>query len=106
MKSRHPADSMVRTGLCGFLESRTATTPGRLRATSTQAPPLSPLREDLRHTAPVRSICPQLLSRSGLVGRSPHARDEAGPLVSADDQNGAVGLLGVADGDDAGEVAG
>jgi hypothetical protein len=38
--------------------------------------------------------------------RGPHAVDEAGPLVPADDQDRAVGVLGVADGDDVREVAG
>src|SRR5215469_5566611 len=36
----------------------------------------------------------------------PQAGDEAGPLVLADDEGGSVRVLGVADGDDAGQVAG
>ncbi len=62
MKLAHSPLLMSSTGPCVFLESRTATAPGRLRATSTQLPPLSPLREDLRHWARFRSIDPQLLS--------------------------------------------
>src|SRR5258708_4453165 len=41
MKLAHSSRLTIRTGPSGFLESRTATMPGRLRATSTQlAPPL------------------------------------------------------------------
>src|ERR1019366_4207453 len=39
----------------GSLESLTATIPGRLRATSTQFPPVPPLRALLRHVARDRS---------------------------------------------------
>lgn len=62
VKAAHSSWLMTRTGPWGFSLSRTATVPGRLQATSTQLPPLSPLREDLRHSARVRSVCPQLLS--------------------------------------------
>src|SRR5690348_4291629 len=48
--------------------------------------------------------------RDGLVpatsGGSPQAGDESGPLVPADEQDASVRVLGIADGDDAGEVAG
>jgi hypothetical protein len=51
-------------GPSGSLLSRTATVPGWLHVTSTQFPPDLVL---LRHPARVRSIAPQLLSRSGLL---------------------------------------
>src|SRR5215467_9674612 len=55
MKRAHSSRLMIRAGPSGFLESRTATMPGRLRATSMQLPPLPLLRVDLRHTARDRS---------------------------------------------------
>ena len=47
----------VSAGPSGFLESRIATIPGRLRATSTQLS-LAPLKELLRHSAVDRSGVP------------------------------------------------
>lgn len=49
------AGEKVRACPAGSLLSRTATRPGRLSATSTHAPPLSPLRVLLRHCAQNRS---------------------------------------------------
>lgn len=47
-------------GPSGSFESRSATTPARSCATSTQLPPLPPLYEDLRQLAQVRSILDHL----------------------------------------------
>src|SRR5579875_247080 len=53
VKAAQSARLMTSAGPCGSLESRTATIPGRLRATSTQFWP--PLKELFRHSAAARS---------------------------------------------------
>src|SRR4051812_3834651 len=50
------AGENTRAGPAGSLLSRTPTMPGRLVATSTQLPPLLPLRLDFRHRARDRSL--------------------------------------------------
>src|SRR4051794_36846249 len=54
-KVAHSPGVKSRAAPLGFLLSRTATSPGRLEATSTQFPPLSPLRELFFHAAVDRS---------------------------------------------------
>src|SRR5215467_15718624 len=57
VNARHAVRLTISAGPAGRLESRTATPPGRLPATSTQLS-LAPLRKLLRHTA---------LDRSGFI---------------------------------------
>src|SRR5215467_5726977 len=66
MKRAHSSRLMIRAGPSGFLESRTATMPGRLRATSMQLP-----RVDLRHTARDRSASTSHLLCLGQVFGTP-----------------------------------
>ncbi len=61
--ARHSPGAQTSTGPCGFLESRTATAPGRPVATSTHSPPSPPDRLDLRQRATLRSISASPLPR-------------------------------------------
>src|SRR6202035_5623363 len=58
VNARHSSGAKTSFGPSGSFESRTATAPGRLRATSTQSPPLPALHDDLRHSARLRSMSP------------------------------------------------
>src|SRR6266568_5081158 len=62
VNARQAVAAMIRAGPSGFVESRTATMPGRpgrLWATSTQLPAL-PLNDALRQVAPARATSTQL----------------------------------------------
>src|ERR1019366_1072564 len=71
VNATHSSGVKVSLGPSGSFESRTATAPGRLRATSTQSPALPPLHDDLRHSARLRSISP---SPSRSAQATPSAR--------------------------------
>jgi hypothetical protein len=71
-KARQVSGVKVSAGPVGSLESRTATTPGRLSATSTQLPPL-PL---LRRVVPAQDGLPGQASRQ--VAFDVAAQEEAG----------------------------
>src|SRR4051794_37872715 len=68
-KVRHWLRPKTRAGPFRFLESRTATTPGRFTATSTQSPPLPPLRLLLCQMAPDRSTIGLLDDRADEIVR-------------------------------------
>src|ERR1022692_2874057 len=83
----HSVAVKVSTGPQRSLESRTATMPGRLLATSTQFP-FPPLRELLRHTARDRSIAviPRTFSHdqsSSCAAAWSISRDSFGPRAAA-----------------------
>lgn len=58
VNAAHAFEENVRIGPFGSLLSLTSTRPGRLLATSTQAPPLALLRLDLRHLGSVMTHSP------------------------------------------------
>jgi hypothetical protein len=78
-------------GPAGCAESRTATIPGRLAATSTQFWPSDELRALLRHTAPQRSIGPALgamLHLLQVIRHADHAIRRATSAIMARDSLG------------------
>src|SRR5260370_27149978 len=90
MKARQPEGLTISFGPSGSLESRTATTPRRLEATSTQLPPLL-LKVLLRQMARDRSLSSSAIVHP-LFGRHGQASSAAAAVIRLTDSSGPSAL--------------